>query len=91
MSEDVPVTGDPDPVESTDLDVLRGEVLRLREQLLAADGRTEVLRDRIADLEASEAALDQANRLLHEDLARNPLHRILRAVRRRVRAGRATP
>lgn len=82
--DDLPVAADPDPVESADLDVLRAEILRLRESLLATNGRTEVLRDRIAELEASEEELDAANRQLHEDLARTPVARVVQAVRRRL-------
>ncbi|MEM7140390.1 MAG: hypothetical protein AAF548_05095 [Actinomycetota bacterium] len=82
--DDLPVPGDPDPATSEDPDVLRAEILRLRESLLAVNGRTEVLRDRITELEQRERELDDANRELHEELRRNPLHRIAAAVRRRI-------
>ncbi|MDW3217941.1 MAG: hypothetical protein R8F63_04945 [Acidimicrobiales bacterium] len=82
--DDLPVAADPDPVESADPDELRAEILRLRESLLAANGRTEVLRDRIAELETREEELDAANRRLHEDLARTPVARVVHAVRRRL-------
>ena len=82
--DDLPVAAEPDPIGADDPDVLRAEILRLREQLLGANGRTEVLEDRIAELERREAELDAANRALHEELARNPAVRILRALRRRL-------
>ena len=82
--DDLPVAAEPDPIGTDDPDALRAEILRLREQLLGANGREEVLHDRIAELERREADLDAANRALHEELARNPLVRILRALRRRL-------
>lgn len=43
-----------DPIDSDDLSVLRATILRQREQLLGSEGREEVLRDRIAELERRE-------------------------------------
>lgn len=43
-----------DPIDSDDLPTLRAAILRQREQLLGAEGREEVLRDRIAELERRE-------------------------------------
>jgi hypothetical protein len=81
--DDLPVAADPDPIGADDPTVLRAEILRLRESLLAANGRSEILRDRIAELERRETELDAANRALHEELGRNPVVRVLRAARRR--------
>jgi len=78
------VADGPDPIESDDQTALRSEILRLRESLLAANGRTEVLRDRIDELETREAELDAANASLHEELARNPVLRLIRGIRRRL-------
>lgn len=78
------MAGDPDPVESDDAATLRAEILRLRESLLAANGRAEVLRDRIAELETREHDLHEANRHLQAELDRNPVMRLLGAVRRRL-------
>ena len=82
--DDLPVGGDPDPIDDDDPAVLRTEILRLRESLLAANGRAEVADDRIAELERREGELDTVNAALHEDLGRSPLLRIARAVRRRL-------
>jgi len=90
--DDLPVADDPDPIDDVDPIVLRTEILRLRESLLAANGRTEVLRDRILELErreeeldAANTALDSANTALHEELGRDPVTRFARAVRRQFR------
>ncbi len=82
--DDLPVADDPDPIGSDDAAVLRAEILRLRDGLLAANGRTEVLRDRIAELEQRERDLDRANADLHAELARNPVLRVARTIRRRL-------
>lgn len=82
--DDLPVADDPDPIGSDDPAVLQLEILRLRDGLLAANGRTEVLRDRVAELEERERALDRANADLHAELARNPILRVARAIRRRL-------
>lgn len=75
---------DADPVESDDLDELRAEILRLRDASTASVGRIEVLEDRVAELEARERELDDTCRHLQEELARNPLMRVVGAVRRRI-------
>ena len=49
------------PDRTVDADEVDNEILRLRDGLLASNGRTEVLRDRIAELEGREAELDAAN------------------------------
>ena len=82
--DDLPVSGDPDPIDDDDPVVLRTEILRLRESVLAANGRAEVADDRIAELERREHELDAVNAALHEELGRSPLLRIARAVRRRL-------
>lgn len=81
--DDLPVPGDPDPIGSDDLDELRAEILRLRESLLAANGRSDVLRDRVEELEQSERDLDTANQELHLQLRRSPIARLGNALRRR--------
>jgi hypothetical protein len=97
--DDLPVADGPDPIGDDDPIVLRTEILRLRESLLAANGRTEVLRDRIIELERREDELDAANTaldtantalhsanvVLHEELGRGPVMRVARAVRRQFR------
>jgi hypothetical protein len=86
--DDLPVPEGPDPIESGDPSMMRAEILRLRESMLGANGRVEVLRDRVAELEQRESELDRANAHLHAELARNPVARIVGAVRRRL-PGRA--
>ncbi len=85
--DDLPVNDGADPAESADPTVLRAEILRLRESFLSSNGRTEVLRDRITELETRERELDEANQDLHTELARNPVMRLVRAVRRRIGSG----
>lgn len=88
MSEfdDLPVPAGADPIDSEDAMTLRAEILRLRESLLAANGRAEVLRDRIDELEQNEHDLHAANAALHEELAKNSVVRLARSVRRRFAA-----
>jgi hypothetical protein len=89
--DDLPVADDPDPIGDDDPIVLRTEILRLRESLLAANGRTEVLRDRIAELERGQRDIEAANTALRaesaglrEELARSLTRRVARAVRRQL-------
>lgn len=82
--DDQPVAAVPDPIEADDPDVLRAEILRLRDRVLGADGRIEVLEDRVEELERRERELDDANRALHEELGRHPFNRVIHAVRRRL-------
>lgn len=82
--DDPPVPEGDDPILSDDLMALRAEILRLRESFLATNGRFEVLLDRISELEEIESGLHVANTDLHAQLARNPLTRTLRALRRRL-------
>lgn len=76
-----------DPIDSDDAAVLRGEILRLRDELAAADGRREVLTDLVAEREARIAELDAHANALAEELARNPIVRVGRAVLRRLGRG----
>jgi hypothetical protein len=82
--DDLPVASEPDPIESDDRLVLRSEILRLRESLLAGNGRTEVLRDRITELTQREEQLVHDNAVLHAELGRNHVLRVARAVRSRL-------
>ena len=86
MSEldDPPGTAGADPIDSTDPTVLRAEILSLRDRIHAAHGGAEVLRDRIGGLEERERVLADDNAFLHAELARSPLVRVLRALRRRI-------
>jgi len=81
--DDLPIPEGEDPILSDDPRTLRTEILRLRESLLATNGRTEILTDRIDELEEIEADLHATNTALREQLDRHPLIRVLQAVRRR--------
>lgn len=71
-------------IDSDDPDVLRAEILRLREQLMGADGRLEVRDDRIAELERIETWLNDRVALLQADLDRRFDTRVRDALRRRL-------
>ena len=73
--------GDPDdPIDSGDPDILRHEILRQRDLLLGLEARTEVLDDRIAELEDHVESLGA-------ELGRHPLIRISRRATRLLRRG----
>lgn len=72
-----------DPIDSGDATVLRGEILRLRDHVAAAAGREEVLEDLVNQRDARIAELDAHANALAEELARNPVVRVGRAVARR--------
>lgn len=71
-------------IDSDDPDVLRAEILRLRDQLMGADGRLEVRDDRIAELERIETWLNDRVALLQADLDRRFDTRVRDALRRRL-------
>ena len=71
-------------IDSDDPDVLRAEILRLRDQLMGADGRLEVRDDRIAELERIETWLNDRVALLQADLDRRFDTRVRGALRRRL-------
>ena len=73
-----------DPIDSDDPAVLRGEILHLRDEVAAAEGRREVLDDLVAERDARIDELDAQAAALAEELARNPLVRVGRAVLRRL-------
>ncbi|MDE0702018.1 MAG: hypothetical protein F4Y27_02045 [Acidimicrobiaceae bacterium] len=82
----------PDPIDSTDPDELRAEILRLRDLSIGMTSHAEVLGERLADLQTRNEQLDSAvnelndlNQALHVELGRSPLIRIARAVARRLK------
>lgn len=79
-----PASSGPDMIDSDDPDVLRAEILRLRDQLMGADGRLEVRDDRIAELERIETWLNDRVALLQADLDRRFDTRVRDALRRRL-------
>ena len=60
MSEQRLIPEGPDPINSTTLEVLRLEILRLRDLNLGLKSQTEVLVDRVAELETQNDELDRA-------------------------------
>ena len=76
-----------DPIDSDDFDVLRHEILRLRDQLIGLEPRGEILEDRILELEKQvenlQAQVNQAQvKVEHYDrLARSLVVRIARRLR----------
>ena len=67
MSEQRLIPEGPDPINNTTLEVLRLEILRLRDLNLGLKSQTEVLVDRVAELETQNDELDRA----HRELSRN--------------------
>lgn len=76
-----------DPIDSDDVGQLRQEILRLRDQVSAGTGREEVLTDLVAERDHQLAELDAHASALAEELARNPVVRLGRALKRQI--GRA--
>ena len=74
-----------DPIDSVDQAELRAEILRLRDLNIGLESRAEVLAERVADLEAQNEELNDANRALEVELGRSPMIRTARAVARRLR------
>ncbi len=60
MSEQRLIPEGPDPINNTTLEVLRLEILRLRDLNLGLKSKTEVLVDRVAELETQNDELDRA-------------------------------
>ena len=73
-----------DPIDSDDPAVLRAEILALRDRVAAAGGREDVLQDLVAERDRRIAELDAHADALAEELARNPVVRVGRAVMRRL-------
>lgn len=76
-----PDTG-PDPVDSPDPQVLRHEILRLRDTALGEQARADVLADRVAELEAELHTLGARAEALQARLDRSPVELLARVVRR---------
>ncbi len=74
----------PDPIDSADLDVLRTEILGLRDPIRGAEAREQVLDDPVAELEQQVDSLAaETDRL--SALASNPMVRATAAVTRPLR------
>ncbi len=81
-----------DPIDSVDEAELRAEILRLRDLNIGLESRAEVLAERVADLEARNKEINDANQQLSDhsrelevELGRSPIIRIARAVARRLK------
>ena len=73
-----------DPINSDDPIVLRAEILALRDQLAVAGSGKEMLHDIVAERDCHIAELDARASALAEELARNPIVRVGRAVMQRL-------
>jgi len=71
-----------DPVDSSDPQTLRAEILRLRDTALGEGARADVLADRVAELETELHALGAHAEALQARLNRSPLEMLARVVRR---------
>lgn len=78
--DELPTPDGPDPIDGGDPTHLRREILRLRDLVLGEQARTEVLDDRVGELESQVEELARVNQQLHTELARNPVTRTLRAI-----------
>ena len=92
--EQVPRPGSPsaDVVDSGDVEALRAEILRLRDEVEGARSRTEILDDRVAELEEQVEEL-AAGLERYQALTNKPAVRAVIAVTRPFRrflAGRRT-
>ncbi len=70
MSEQPLIPEGPDPINNNDREVLRLEILRQRDLNLGLKSRTEVLVERVAELETQNDELDRALRELSENAGR---------------------
>lgn len=78
-----------DPIDSTEPDELRAEILRLRDHTIGSEAQLEVLTDRVAELEDElRIAGDRAD-LLQTRLDKMPTYRLARFVRSLTRRGDA--
>ncbi len=80
-----PSPDDEDPIDRDDPDLLRREILRVRDLLIGAGAREEVLTDLVNERDQQIVELDRTVQNLSAELARNPLMRFARAALRRLR------
>jgi len=74
---------EPDPIDTDDPDVLRAEVLRLRDHLASIDARIEVLESLIATRDTQITEYDAEVNRLRDVVAQSAITRVRQAIDRR--------
>ncbi len=74
---------EPDPIDTDDPDVLRAEILRLRDHLASIDARIEVLESLIATRDTQITEYDAEVNRLHDVVAQSAITRVRQAIDRR--------
>lgn len=74
---------EPDPIDTDDPDVLRAEILRLRDHLASIDARIEVLGSLIATRDTQITEYDAEVNRLRDVVAQSAITRVRQAIDRR--------
>jgi hypothetical protein len=74
---------EPDPIDTDDPDVLRAEILRLRDHLASIDARIEVLESLIATRDTQITEYDTEVNRLRDVVAQSAITRVRQAIDRR--------
>ena len=74
---------EPDPIDTDDPDVLRAEILRLRDHLVSIDARIEVLESLIATRDTQITEYDAEVNRLRDVVAQSAITRVRQAIDRR--------
>ncbi|MGB0614359.1 MAG: hypothetical protein ACPGQJ_00770 [Acidimicrobiales bacterium] len=74
---------EPDPIDTDDPDVLRAEILRLRDHLASIDARIEVLESLIATRDTQITEYDAEVNRLRDVVAQSAITRVRQAIDRR--------
>ena len=74
---------EPDPIDTDDPDVLRAEILRLRDHLASIDARIEVLESLIATRDTQITEYDAEVNRLRDVVALSAITRVRQAIDRR--------
>ena len=74
---------EPDPIDTDDPDVLRAEILRLRDHVASIDARIEVLESLIATRDTQITEYDAEVNRLRDVVAQSAITRVRQAIDRR--------
>ena len=74
---------EPDPIDTDDPDVLRAEILRVRDHLASIDARIEVLESLIATRDTKITEYDAEVNRLRDVVAQSAITRVRQAIDRR--------
>ena len=77
------VVSEPDPIDTDDPDVLRAEILRLRDHMASIDARIEVLESLIATRDTQITEYDAEVNRLRNVVAQSAITRVRQAFDRR--------